>query len=85
MTTHRLALALIAGLTLAASAPADVIRGVITRVDLDKKNLIVEGRGKGVRRVSVSLGLTDKTEVLFGDQTAALSDLEKGQPHSRRI
>ena len=79
MTTQRYALALMAGLTLAAAAPADVMRGVITHVDLDKKQLDLEGRGRGARNVRVTFALSDKTQVLFADQAGALADLEAGR------
>jgi hypothetical protein len=79
MTTPRFALALIAGLTVATAAPAEVMRGVVTRVDLDKKELQVDGRGRGARSVKIPFALSDKTTVLFGDQTGALSDLEIGR------
>ncbi|HBI41626.1 MAG TPA: hypothetical protein DDY78_02055 [Planctomycetales bacterium] len=78
MTTPRFALALIAGLTLAAAAPAEVMRGVVTRVDLDKKELDLEGRVGGVRRVMTTFALSDKTSVLFGDHAGAPTDLMKG-------
>ena len=79
MTTPRFTIALMAGLTLAAAAPAEVMRGVVTRVDLDKKELQLEGRGRGVRGAVATFALSDKTSVLFGDQAGALSDLETGR------
>jgi len=79
MTTTRFTFALIAGLTLTAAAPAETIRGVVSRVDLDKKELQLEGRGRGARGAGVLFALSDKTSVLFGDQVGALSDLETGR------
>jgi hypothetical protein len=79
MTKPRFVLALIAGLTLAAAAPAELVRGVVSRVDLDKKELQLEGRGRGVRGAELTFILSDKTSVLFGDQAGALSDLEPGR------
>jgi 3-dehydroquinate synthase class II len=79
MTTPRFAFALIAGLTLAAAAPAETVRGVVSRVDLDKNELQLEGRGRGLRGVVLTFALSDKTAVMFGDQAGVLSDLETGR------
>jgi cold shock CspA family protein len=79
MTKPRFAFALIAGLMLTAAAPAEVMRGVVSRVDLDKKELQLEGRGRGVRGAVVTFILSDKTSVLFGDQAGGLPDLEPGR------
>ncbi len=79
MTKHPFTLTLIAGLTLAATAPAEMLRGVIIGVDLAKKEVVLDGRGRGVRGAAVSFSLSDKTEVLFGDQVGAPSDLETGR------
>jgi cold shock CspA family protein len=79
MTKHRFALALIAGLSLTAAASAEMVRGVVSRVDPDKQELQLEGRGRGVRGAVLTFTLSDKTSVLFGDQAGALSDLEPGR------
>jgi hypothetical protein len=79
MTKPRFVLALIAGLTLAGAAPAEMVRGVVSRVDLDKKELQLEGRGRGLRGAELTFILSDKTSVLFGDQAGVLSDLEPGR------
>ena len=79
MTTHHYALALTAGLMLAAAAPAAEVRGVVTRIDPDKKELILDGRGIGVRGAVLVFTLPDQTPVLFGDQPGAVSDLGVGR------
>ena len=80
MTTHHyVVLALTAGLTLAAAAPAAEVRGVVSRVDMDKKELVLEGRGLGVRGAVLVFTLPDQTPVMFGDQARTLSDLEVGR------
>ena len=79
MTTHHYVLALTAGLTLAAAAPAAEVRGVVSRVDMDKKELVLEGRGLGVRGAVLVFSLPDQTPVMFGDQAGTLSDLEVGR------
>lgn len=79
MTMHPYVLALTAGLTLAAAAPAAEVRGVVSRVDMDKKELVLEGRGLGVRGAVLVFTLPDQTPVLFGDQPVVLSDLEVGR------
>ena len=79
MRATRFALGLIIGLTLAGAASADVMRGVVARVDLDKKELQLEGRGRGIRGAVAIFSLSDATSVLFADQAGALSDLETGR------
>ncbi len=79
MTTPRFALALFAFLALAAAAPAETARGIVSRVDLDKNELQLEGRGRGIRGTLLKFTLSEKTSVLFGDQAAALPDLAPGR------
>ncbi|HVS39151.1 MAG TPA: hypothetical protein VMS17_26570 [Gemmataceae bacterium] len=79
MTTHRIALALTAVLTIAAAAPAEEVRGVVTHIDPDKKELVLEQRGLGARGTVLIFTLPDQTPVLFGDQPGAVSDLETGR------
>ena len=79
MKTHRYTLALAAGLAIAATAQAAEVRGVIAQVDLDKKELVLEGRGRGLRGALLVFTLPDKAEVMFGDRPGALSDLEPGR------
>jgi len=73
------ALALTAVLAVAAAVPAAEVRGVVTKIDPDKKELVLEGRGIGRRGAVLVFELPDGTPVLFGDQAGALSDLEAGR------
>ena len=79
MTTPRVAVALLAGLMFAAAASAAEVRGVVARIDPDKKELTLEERGLGVRGTVLVFTLPDQTPVLFGDQPAAPSDLQVGR------
>jgi Cu/Ag efflux protein CusF len=79
MTTPRIAFALLAGLMFAVTASAAEVRGVVSRIDPDKKELVLEERGLGVRGTVLVFALPDQTPVLFGDQPAALSDVQVGR------
>ncbi len=72
---------ILALLTVLASAlplsAADVV-GVITGVDLDKKEVSIEGRGRA-RGKMLTLVLDADTQVLFGKQAATASDLVNGR------
>lgn len=60
-------------------ASAEEIRGVIVRVDLERGELQVEGRGIGRRGLAMSFTLNKGTQVLFGREPGALSDLAPGK------
>jgi hypothetical protein len=74
MVATRFTLGLLAGLACALTAAAAEVRGRIVRVDLDKNELQLEAR-RPVRGQSLTLTLGPKTEVLFGKQAGALTDL----------
>jgi len=59
-------------LTTAVSAAE--IPGVVAKVDLDKKELLVEGRGKA-RGLTFHFALTDDTRILFGSKPGVVADL----------
>ena len=63
----------------AAAASAAEVRGVVARIDPDKKELVLEGRGVGVRGTVLVFTLPDQTPVMFGDQPGAPSDLQVGR------
>lgn len=78
MTAIRYTLSLAAGLLLASAAPADETRGIIVRIDPDKKLLRLQGRGP--RRGSVlNLHIDAKTDILLGGEPATLNDLAPGR------
>jgi hypothetical protein len=55
------------------------IRGVIVRVDLDRHEVQVEGRGLGKRGLGMTFTLGKDTQVLFGREAGDLSDLNPGR------
>ncbi len=79
MFTKNTLLTLLAGLALAASVPAAEIRGVITKVDSENKELLIEGLGKGAKGMTFTFVLTDNTRVLFGANGGSLADLVVGR------
>jgi hypothetical protein len=82
MKTNPFALGLVLGVAAlpAVAAPvAPEVRGVISRVDLDKMELQLEGRGLGVRGMPLTFTLDKDTQVLFGKDAGALSDLAVGR------
>jgi Cu/Ag efflux protein CusF len=79
MSTKISLLAPLAGLLLAASVPAAELRGVISKVDTDKKELFVEGLGRAARGMTFVFILTDDTRILFGSNAGSLADLVVGK------
>ncbi len=79
MTNHRCVLALTAVLAASAAVSAAEVRGVVARFDPDKKELVLEQRGRGLRGTLLLFTLPDQTQVLYGDQPGALSDVEVGR------
>jgi Cu/Ag efflux protein CusF len=65
-------------LALTHAAPQTEVRGQIARIDLDKKELTLEGRG-AARGEALTFLLTADTQVLFGRQAGALADLSAGR------
>jgi Cu/Ag efflux protein CusF len=68
-------------LTLALGLPvrADEVRGVVSKVDPDKKELVIEGRGRAVRGQTVTFTLSPQTKIQRGGQTAKVTDLTEGK------
>jgi hypothetical protein len=64
---------LVSGLLTSAISAAE-INGVIAKFDPEKKELLVEGRGKA-RGLTFRFALTDDTRVLFGSKPGAVADL----------
>src|SRR5258708_23848983 len=79
MTAPRFALGLLAGLALVGAAAAEEVRGVVNRVDPDKKELVIEGRGRGVRGEGLAFTLDAGVEGVFGDGPGAVADLAPGR------
>ena len=78
MTASRLASALLAGLIFNLPLAAAEVVGVVSRVDLDKKQVLLEGRG-AARGKMLTLVLVDATEVIFGREPGTPADLVVGK------
>jgi predicted RNA-binding protein len=70
---------LLASVVVMASALADEVRGVITRVDLDKKEIVVQSKGRGVRKAALTFTLGKNTRVTVGRQAGNLENLSVGR------
>jgi hypothetical protein len=79
MIVNRWHLALLALLTCAALAPAQQVRGVITRVDLEKKELVLQLRGAGVRGMMMTVPLGKDAQIRFGQVPGNINDLPLGR------
>ena len=66
-------------LVLAVRAAAEDVRGVIVKVDPDKKLLVLEGKSKGYKGVVLRLRVPDDTEIVVGRKPAKLADLATGK------
>ncbi|HEY1861138.1 MAG TPA: hypothetical protein VGG61_12325 [Gemmataceae bacterium] len=78
MQLKRYLLVLMAGLLVAGTASAVEVRGVITKIDPDKKELLIEGKGKD-RGTTFTFSLADDTRILFGSKTGTAADLAAGK------
>jgi Cu/Ag efflux protein CusF len=65
-------------LALAGLASADEIKGVINKVDADKKELVVEGR-HGSRGLMLAFTVAKDTKITVGHQAGAMADLQSGE------
>jgi len=63
----------------ALPAVADEVRGVIVRVDLDRCEVQIEGRGIGKRGLAMTFNLGKDTQILFGREMGEPSDLVPGK------
>src|SRR5689334_9724835 len=79
MATKVYSSALLAALLFAASALAADIRGVITRIDPDKKELVLEARGIGVRGTVLVFTLDKNSQIVVGQQPGQLNMLAPGK------
>src|SRR5689334_1943620 len=65
-------------LTLGGGASADEVRGVITRVDPDKKEFAIDVHSRSARGLSMTFAVGSDSRISFGDQPGQLSDLQPG-------
>jgi hypothetical protein len=78
MMTSACTFSLFASAALLSTAPVVELRGVITRVDMARQELELQGRG-AARGTVTSFVLEKSTEVLFGRQAGTLDDLPVGR------
>jgi hypothetical protein len=79
MTARSSFFALLAGVTFAMSALGAEVRGVISKVDPQKGQLVLEGRSRGARGTSMTFVLDKDTQILIGRQPGKLGDLPVGK------
>jgi hypothetical protein len=77
LTTIRVLVPLAALLT-GSLASAEEVRGVITKVDPDKQEVVLQVRGKGIRGLPMAFRLEEQTQILLGRQSVHLADLRPG-------
>ncbi len=75
---NQFALAALVVVLLGGRLAAEEIRGIIEKVDPAKGELTIEARGRGVRGLVMSFVLAKDTQVRFGRQEAAATDLKPG-------
>jgi hypothetical protein len=70
----------LAGVVLVAVAAIGAeVRGVISKVDTDKNEVVVEGRGRGARGMAMTFVLDKDTQILIGRQPGKPGDLHVGK------
>ncbi len=79
MFAKRMAWSFLATLVFGLPAGAAEIRGILTRIDPDKKELVLEGRSRGARGLALSFQVEADTPVLFGQQRGQLRELAPGK------
>jgi hypothetical protein len=62
-----------------APAVADEVRGTVSKVDIDKHELVIQARSRAVRGLNLTFTLTSDTQVSLGKRPAAAADLQPGQ------
>jgi hypothetical protein len=71
--------ALMAALLFTSLAAAEEVRGTIVRMDADKNELTIEGRGKGIRGLVMRFVLDKDTQILLGRKPGKIADLATGK------
>src|SRR5690348_9668794 len=64
---------------LSAATVAAEVRGVISKVDVDRHCVMLEGRGRGARNITFTFTVDKDTKILFGDKPGELADLSPGK------
>jgi len=57
----------------------DEARGTISRIDPDRRQIVVLVSGRGVHRLPMTFYLDDNSQITAGNQAATISDLRTGQ------
>jgi hypothetical protein len=78
MSAKSLASGLLLALTLTQPVRADQVRGVVSKVDPEKNELVIDGRGPQ-RGQSLTFTLSPETKFQIGRQPAKVSDLAAGK------
>jgi len=79
ISTKRLSIALAAVVAFATTALGEDVRGVIVKVEPDKKVLVLEGKSRGFKGKVLRLKVPDDTEILVARKPAKLADLATGK------
>jgi hypothetical protein len=64
---------------LSAGALADEARGTISRIDPDRRQIVVVVNGRGIHHVPMTFDLDDNSQISAGNQAAKITDLRTGQ------
>ncbi len=64
---------------LAGTAPTEEVRGTLTKIDAEKKELVVDNRGSGKRGTAMTFVIDKDTPVLFGSTPGNVGDLTVGK------
>lgn len=79
MCPRSFAVAVLAPLLLTVTAAAAEVRGILSKVDLDRHEIVLEARGRGARGLTFTFTVDRDTKVLFGDEPGQLADLSAGK------
>ena len=79
MNTKIFSLSVTAILCLAFSATAAEVRGIVVKVDSKNHELVIEGRGRGLRGAELTFQLNKDTVIQNGQEPAQVSDLMPGK------
>jgi hypothetical protein len=64
---------------LAADALADEARGTISRIDPERRQIVVVVNGRGVHHLPMTFDLDENFQITAGNQAARITDLRTGQ------
>jgi hypothetical protein len=79
MTAKSCTFSLLAALLFASATRSEEVRGSVIKADLDKRELTIEARGRGVRGMAMRFLLDKDTQILLGRKPGAIADLTTGK------